>query len=235
MEKEHIGKKGALVISLVILVTIVQLISTTVFSIVIDKFFSKEKSFPCPSYCEEISKQISDLDLKGFKYTEAEDERKEGIYFRFKSGGNYDELYDDDDCLNDIVKIKNVISAYLSSHKNEILHEKTIRLLFCGEIGNVIQIYNYEKYGSTPEEEFAYYDDMYISPEYFADFTEAKRIGISITDNDDLSGLANFTDLKELDIYSEIEISQDTIDKVVEILPYCEVNYRDKKYGRIPN
>ena len=233
MKKEHIGKKGALVISLVIVVTIVQLISTTVFSIVIDKFFSKEKSFPCPSYCKEISKQISDLDLKGFKYTEAEEERKEGIYFRFKSGGNYDELYDDDDCLNDIVKIKNVISAYLSSHKNEILHEKTIRLLFCGEIGNVIQIYNYEKSGSTPEEEFAYYDDMYISPEYFADFTEAKRIGISITDNDDLSGLANFTDLKELKIYIENEVSQNTINKIVEILPDCEVTYRSKKYGRI--
>ena len=199
----------------------------------INGYLEQKKSIPCPNYCEEISKQISDLDLKGFKYIKAKDEKGTDVYFRFESEGNYDELYDDDDCLNDIVKIKNVISAYLSSHKNEILHKKTIRLLFCGEIGNVIQIYNYEKSGSPPEEEFAYYDDMYISPEYFADFTEAKRIGINITDNDDLSGLANFTDLKELDIYSEIEISQDTINKIVEILPDCEVTYRSKKYGRI--
>ena len=105
------------------------------------KYFEKEEPVPCPSYCEEVSEQISDLDLEGFKYIKAADEGKEGVYFRFESEGNYDELYDDDDCLDDIVKIKNVISAYLSSHKNEMLHEKTIRLLFCGENGNVIQIY----------------------------------------------------------------------------------------------
>ena len=142
-------------------------------------------------------------------------------------------MYDDDDCLDDIIKIKNVISTYLSSHKNEILHNKSIRLAFFGEIGNKIEIYNYEKSGIPPEEVFAYYDDIYISPEYFVDFTEAKRIGINITDNDDLSELAYFTDLKELKIYIENEVSQDTINKIVEILPDCEVTYRSKKYGKI--
>ena len=203
--------------------------------ILINSHLEKKKPVPCPDYCKEVSKQISDLDLEEFKYIKSENEGEEGIYFRFKSEDNYKPLYDNTDCLDDIVKIKNTISVYLSSHKNQILHEKNIRLAFFGKTGYKIELYNYEKYGSTPEELFAYYDDMYIPPEYFADFTEAKRIGISITDNDDLSGLSNFTDLKELDIYSEIEISQDTIDKVVENLPYCEVNYRDKKYGRIPN
>ena len=107
------------------------------------------------------------------------------------------------------------------------------QLAFFGEIGNRIQIYNYEKSGIPPEEVFAYYDDIYISPEYFVDFTEAKRIGINITDNDDLSELAYFTDLKELKIYIENEVSQDTINKIVEILPDCEVTYRSKKYGKI--
>ncbi|MCR5731308.1 MAG: hypothetical protein K6G20_13270, partial [Ruminococcus sp.] len=137
------------------------------------------------------------------------------------------------DCLDDIVKIKNVISAYLSSHKNEMLHEKTIRLLFCGEIGNVIQIYNYEKYGKPLEEKFVYYDDMYITPDYFDEFKEAKRIGIKITDDDDLAKLAYYTELKMLYIYGENEISRDTIEKVVKMLPNCEVKYRKDTYGRI--
>lgn len=197
------------------------------------KYFEKEKPVPCPSYCEEVSKQISDLDLEGFKYIEAEDERKEGIYFRFESEDNYDELYDDNDCLDDIIKIKNVISTYLSSHKNEKIHDKTIRLAFFGEIGNRIQIYNYEKSGIPPEEVFAYYDEMYITPDYFDKFKEAKRIGIKITDDDDLAKLADYTELKMLYIYGENEISQDTIDTVVKMLPNCEVRYREDTYGRI--
>ena len=197
------------------------------------KYFEKEKPVPCPSYCEEVSKQISALDLEGFKYIKAEDEGNEGVYFRFKSEDNYDELYDDNDCLDDIIKIKNVISTYLSSHKNEILHNKSIRLAFFGEIGNKIEIYNYEKSGIPPEEVFAYYDEMYITPDYFDKFKEAKRIGIKITDDDDLAKLADYTELKMLYIYGENEISQDTIDTVVKMLPNCEVRYREDTYGRI--
>ena len=197
------------------------------------KYFEKEEPVPCPSYCEEVSEQISDLDLEGFKYIKAADEGKEGVYFRFESEGNYDELYDDDDCLDDIVKIKNVISAYLSSHKDEILHEKTIRLAFFGEIGNKTEIYNYEKYGKPLEEKFVYYDDMYITPDYFDEFKEAKHIGIKITDDDDLAKLADYTELKMLYIYGENEISRDTIEKEVKMLPNCEVKYRKDTYGRI--
>jgi len=225
-------KKSSKVSLIIIIVFVISSILLVVYSFTY-KYFEKEKPVPCPSYCEEVSKQISALDLEGFKYIKAEDEGNEGVYFRFKSEDNYDELYDDNDCLDDIIKIKNVISTYLSSHKNEILHNKSIRLAFFGEIGNKIEIYNYEKSGIPPEEVFAYYDDIYISPEYFVDFTEAKRIGINITDNDDLSELAYFTDLKELKIYIENEVSQDTINKIVEILPDCEVTYRSKKYGKI--
>ena len=216
----------------ILIIAIISSILLVVYSFTY-KYFEKEKPVPCPSYCEEVSKQISDLDLEGFKYIEAEDERKEGVYFRFKSEDNYDELYDDDDCLDDIIKIKNVISTYLSSHKNEKIHDKTIRLAFFGEIGNRIQIYNYEKSGIPPEEVFAYYDEMYITPDYFDKFKEAKRIGIKITDDDDLAKLADYTELKMLYIYGENEISQDTIDTVVKMLPNCEVRYREDTYGRI--
>ncbi len=216
----------------ILIIAIISSILLVVYSFTY-KYFEKEKPVPCPSYCEEVSKQISALDLEGFKYIKAEDERKEGVYFRFKSEDNYDELYDDDDCLDDIIKIKNVISTYLSSHKNEILHNKSIRLAFFGEIGNRIQIYNYEKSGIPPEEVFAYYDEMYITPDYFDKFKEAKRIGIKITDDDDLAKLADYTELKMLYIYGENEISQDTIDTVVKMLPNCEVRYREDTYGRI--
>ena len=225
-------KKSSKVSLIIIIVFVISSILLVVYSFTY-KYFEKEKPVPCPSYCEEVSKQISALDLEGFKYIKAEDERKEGVYFRFKSEDNYDELYDDDDCLDDIIKIKNVISTYLSSHKNEKIHDKTIRLAFFGEIGNRIQIYNYEKSGIPPEEVFAYYDEMYITPDYFDNFKEAKRIGIKITDDDDLAKLADYTELKMLYIYGENEISQDTINKIVEILPDCEVTYRSKKYGKI--
>ena len=225
-------KKSSKVSLIIIVVFVISSIFLVVYSFTY-KYFEKEKPVPCPSYCEEVSKQISDLDLEGFKYIEAEDERKEGVYFRFKSEDNYDELYDDDDCLDDIIKIKNVISTYLSSHKNEKIHDKTIRLAFFGEIGNRIQIYNYEKSGIPPEEVFAYYDEMYITPDYFDKFKEAKRIGIKITDDDDLAKLADYTELKMLYIYGENEISQDTIDTVVKMLPNCEVRYREDTYGRI--
>jgi len=225
-------KKSSKVSLIIIIVFVISSILLVVYSFTY-KYFEKEKPVPCPSYCEEVSKQISDLDLEGFKYIEAEDERKEGVYFRFKSEDNYDELYDDNDCLDDIIKIKNVISTYLSSHKNEKIHDKTIRLAFFGEIGNRIQIYNYEKSGIPPEEVFAYYDEMYITPDYFDKFKEAKRIGIKITDDDDLAKLADYTELKMLYIYGENEISQDTIDTVVKMLPNCEVRYREDTYGRI--
>ena len=225
-------KKSSKVSLIIIIVFVISSILLVVYSFTY-KYFEKEKPVSCPDYCEEISEQISALDLEGFKYIKAEDEGNEGVYFRFKSEGNYDELYDDDDCLDDIVKIKNVISTYLSSHKNEILHEKTIRLAFFGEIGNRIQIYNYEKSGIPPEEVFAYYDEMYITPDYFDKFKEAKRIGIKITDDDDLAKLADYTELKMLYIYGENEISQDTIDTVVKMLPNCEVRYREDTYGRI--
>ncbi|NLG03506.1 MAG: hypothetical protein GX567_06725 [Clostridia bacterium] len=221
-------KKKADIYTLIILL----IFSTIIAYPLISGRFDRKKPVPRPDYCKEVSKQISDLDLEGFKYVEAEDERKKGVYFSFKSEDNYKPLYDDDDCLDDIIKIKNVISAYLSSHKNEILHEKTIRIGFYGEIGNVIQMYNYEKSGDPPEEVFSYYDDMYIPPDYFDEFKEAKRIGIKITDDDDLAGLANFTNLKELKIFGENEISQKTIEKVVELLPDCEVTYRSKKYKK---
>ena len=225
-------KKSSKVSLIIIVVFVISSIFLVVYSFTY-KYFEKEKPVPCPSYCEEVSKQISALDLEGFKYIKAEDERKEGVYFRFKSEDNYDELYDDDDCLDDIIKIKNVISTYLSSHKNEKIHDKTIRLAFFGEIGNRIQIYNYEKSGIPPEEVFAYYDEMYITPDYFDKFKEAKRIGIKITDDDDLAKLADYTELKMLYIYGENEISQDTIDTVVKMLPNCEVRYREDTYGRI--
>ena len=64
-------------------------------------------------------------------------------------------------------------------------------------------------------------------------FKEAKRIGIKITDDDDLAKLADYTELKMLYIYGENEISQDTIDTVVKMLPNCEVRYREDTYGRI--
>lgn len=225
-------KKSSKVSLIIIVVFVISSIFLVVYSFTY-KYFEKEKPVPCPSYCEEVSKQISALDLEGFKYIKAEDEGNEGVYFRFKSEDNYDELYDDDDCLDDIIKIKNVISTYLSSHKNEKIHDKTIRLAFFGEIGNRIQIYNYEKSGIPPEEVFAYYDEMYITPDYFDKFKEAKRIGIKITDDDDLAKLADYTELKMLYIYGENEISQDTIDTVVKMLPNCEVRYREDTYGRI--
>ena len=225
-------KKSSKVSLIIIIVFVISSILLVVYSFTY-KYFEKEKPVPCPSYCEEVSKQISALDLEGFKYIKAEDEGNEGVYFRFKSEDNYDELYDDNDCLDDIIKIKNVISTYLSSHKNEKIHDKTIRLAFFGEIGNRIQIYNYEKSGIPPEEVFAYYDEMYITPDYFDKFKEAKRIGIKITDDDDLAKLADYTELKMLYIYGENEISQDTIDTVVKMLPNCEVRYREDTYGRI--
>ena len=74
---------------------------------------------------------------------------------------------------------------------------------------------------------------MYITPDYFDEFKEAKRIGIKITDDDDLAKLAYYTELKMLYIYGENEISRDTIEKVVKMLPNCEVKYRKDTYGRI--
>ena len=74
---------------------------------------------------------------------------------------------------------------------------------------------------------------MYITPDYFDKFKEAKRIGIKITNDDDLAKLADYTELKMLYIYGENEISQDTIDTVVKMLPNCEVRYREDTYGRI--
>ncbi len=187
------------------------------------KYFEKKKPVPCPEYCKNLSEQLTNLNYDQCSYKEALEEHDEYVHFFFRLKNNLSNPQDYDEFINDVVKIKNTISNYLVTNPSNDLNNKYIKCGFSNNKSTLIVMYNYNSTAEQPQKKFTRYEDFYITPKFFKDFTEAKIIGIKIKDDDDLSELTNYTELKKLSIYWENGKNQRILDKLTEMLPNCDV------------
>ena len=189
---------------------------------------------PDISYGKELSKLYQSLYLKQFSCFHmrlSEDNEEVQIFFATKSssGRRFSLIqYSSDDCIKDIIKIRNKTTDYLKKNPDNPLNLKKIKFFFNTYADVSMYMYNYDFQNGLKEEneyDFLYFDDLELEDiSVLRPLSDAKKIVFSGDEECSVEELAVFDDFNNLKLLDCPKFfSVEKINLLKEKLPNCEI------------
>ncbi len=189
---------------------------------------------PDISYGKELSKLYQSLYLKQFscfRMRLSEDNEEVQMFFDTKSssGRRFSLIqYSSDDCIKDIIKIRNETTDYLKKNPDNPLNLKKIKFFFHTYADESMYMYNYDFQNGLKEEnayDFLYFDDLELEDiSVLRPLSDAKKIVFSGDEECSVEELAVFDDFNNLKLLDcPKSFSVEMINLLKEKLPNCEI------------
>ncbi len=179
-----------------------------------------------PDYCQEISKQLSDLDLDQYKYSGVIEKSDGSILFEFYLPENKYIYYMDNNGFtseDDIYAIKNQVELYLNKHPNSILKKKLITVMVRLMPEEAIYIRNYDDKICSVEDKLSYYDGICIENiSSIILFKDARTLDIGTVYFDNIEVFEYFEYIQHLELYSK-NLSPQQEKYLKKALPDCSI------------
>lgn len=199
------------------------ILTLTFFGILIKKNSDLKRQ---PIYCQELYKELNNTSVQ-YKCSEIKtNDTEESIRFIFNLR-DLDE-YDRKSCTDDIIRIRNQISAYLSNHPQNDLVKKQISLQFLTLPGDAFEISNFSQQKEGLYNDFHFCSDITIPINQYNYFINAISISIKVEKTDDLILLERFNRLEYLYLIGP-ELSDEEKEYIVKLLDNCVIVYNGVK------
>ena len=189
---------------------------------------------PDISYGKGLSELYQSLYLKQFYCDEMYfNEYNEEVQIFFRSKSSFERRfsllqYSSDDCIKDIIKIKNETTDYLKKNPDNPLNLKKIKFFFHTYADESMYMYNYDFQNGLKEEnayDFLYFDDLELEDiSVLRPLSDAKKIvfyGDEECSVEELAVFDDFNNLKLLDCPKFFSVEK--INLLKEKLPNCEI------------
>lgn len=171
-----------------------------------------------PAYCQELYKELNCTSGQ-FECTSVS-ANEENIQFVF----NLEDLdaYDHWMCTEEMIRIRNQVSEYLSAHPQHDLSEKRIVLQFQTRPGDVASISNYSTKKAGLYNDFPFCLDIRIPISEYESFVNAYSLSVQIEDKGDLPLLGEFKQLEYLNLIVP-QLTEEEIAYVQNLLQDCTI------------
>lgn len=211
---------------------LVAIIAFAVAILIIAIYYNSKKSgdSTVESKFSTLNNQLMEPELKQFffdRITESQNGQTINISFTIPKSGY--KSFNSLECIDDIITVREVLTGSLES--NDAFKNKKINVLFNALPGNSIYMRNYEQNNNDfIGNSFQFYENLYLPFDYWNSFNQARKIGIIIKSESEISNLSIFSGVQELSI-SESDISNKSLYKITEILPDSTVYYNGAIYS----
>jgi hypothetical protein len=175
-------------------------------------------------FCEEVGREISRLNLQQFHCESIKGCNQITFYFVLN---DYDD-YSEKECINDIIKVRTLITEYLKNHPNNKLSNSRVMFVFETFPGDGIYMYNYD-YNDKERisDGFDYFYHLFADITLVDSLKDVRVIDLRINSTDQLHMLEDWNNLERLNIVG-YEMSKEEQEYLVGILPECTITCKNK-------